>query len=71
MKEEELRWKHVDMMQEQHLAHVEAIREAMANRKEAAKAADLKISPFDEKEDIHEATESEWRRVGIEIDPIA
>ena len=41
-------------MQEQHEARVEAIREAIADRKDAAKVANLKITPFEEKEDIQD-----------------
>ena len=41
-------------MREQHKAQIGALREAMAERKDAAKASHLKIAPFEEKEDIQD-----------------
>ena len=44
----------VVLMREQHEAQIGALREAMAERKDAAKASHLKIAPFEEKEDIQD-----------------
>ena len=44
----------VALMREQHEAQIGALREAMTERKNAAKAAHLKIVPFEEKEDIQD-----------------